>query len=58
MIEFRWKLEPPMPNKGREDRWTLQSRSLRFFIDAGGAVNIGTEAEWSEWIDVPYFSEK
>lgn len=55
MIELRWKLEPPMPNKGREDRWTLQYRLLIGGMDASGAFNI-MGAKWSDWIDVPYFS--
>jgi len=49
MIELRWKLEPPMPNKGREDRWTLQYRTTL------GPPNW---SEWSDWMDVPYVSEE
>lgn len=52
MIEMRYKLEPPMPNKGREDRWTLQYRNKLIKLDDP------VYWEWSDWIDVPYVSEE
>lgn len=53
MIELRWKLEAPMPNKGRDIRYTLQWRELRGYMDASGALNVAN-AKWSKWQDVPY----
>ncbi len=53
MIELRYKLEPPMPNKGREDRQTLQYRYLLVGLDPRQCGHL-----WSEWNDVGYFAEE
>lgn len=48
-VELRWKMEPEMPNKGREDRWTLQYRVITY-------EGFGPIGRWSEWMDVPYYA--
>jgi hypothetical protein len=48
MIEQRWKLEPGKPADDWRS-WTLQYRQ--------GKTAFGTWI-WSEWKDVPYFSEQ
>lgn len=48
MIELRWRVEDLNWPSGR-----LQYRHLLWRVDASGAVSVGFDGEWSEWLDVP-----
>jgi hypothetical protein len=61
VIELRWlvKISPDYADltKGKtfDSRFekVLQYRVLRWHVDAGGAINVTGNLQWSDWLDVP-----
>lgn len=52
MIELRWKLEFDWVGKA-DAKWTLQYR-----YSLTPEITTPDDTVWSDWIDVPYFSEQ
>ena len=66
MIELRWK-KKYIPSQKEAYPGTyggpmidclkpiriLEYRILKWYVDAGGAVNVSGNPEWSDWMEVP-----